>query len=170
MAEGGGLLNRYTVKSRIGGSNPPLSAIFYKGNLGLTHDQAHATKARAAVNWPGCLGLSDTLRTVEGGNSRHHQFFGGRVMSVSPSGEREKWQQPTPAIAHRCFAINYPLSTTRLTPQLHYAGGRKTPRRKPRAALRSHRSVITRAEVGGIGVDILRAAAKVIEPYQCRPV
>ena len=26
MAEGGGLLNRYTVKSRIGGSNPPLSA------------------------------------------------------------------------------------------------------------------------------------------------
>jgi hypothetical protein len=28
VAEGGGLLNRYTVKSRIGGSNPPLSAIF----------------------------------------------------------------------------------------------------------------------------------------------
>ena len=26
MAEGGGLLNRYTVKSRIGGSNPPLTA------------------------------------------------------------------------------------------------------------------------------------------------
>ena len=26
MAEGGGLLNRYTIKSRIGGSNPPLSA------------------------------------------------------------------------------------------------------------------------------------------------
>ena len=26
VAEGGGLLNRYTVKSRIGGSNPPLSA------------------------------------------------------------------------------------------------------------------------------------------------
>ncbi len=31
MAEGGGLLNRYTVKSRIGGSNPPLSAITYVG-------------------------------------------------------------------------------------------------------------------------------------------
>ncbi len=29
MAEGGGLLNRYTVKSRIGGSNPPLSATFF---------------------------------------------------------------------------------------------------------------------------------------------
>jgi hypothetical protein len=28
VAEGDGLLNRYTVKSRIGGSNPPLSAIF----------------------------------------------------------------------------------------------------------------------------------------------
>ena len=28
MAEGAGLLNRYTVKSRIGGSNPPLSASF----------------------------------------------------------------------------------------------------------------------------------------------
>ena len=27
VAEGGGLLNRYTAKSRIGGSNPPLSAI-----------------------------------------------------------------------------------------------------------------------------------------------
>jgi hypothetical protein len=27
VAEGGGLLNRYTVKSCIGGSNPPLSAI-----------------------------------------------------------------------------------------------------------------------------------------------
>ena len=27
VAEGDGLLNRYTVKSRIGGSNPPLSAI-----------------------------------------------------------------------------------------------------------------------------------------------
>ena len=32
MAEGGGLLNRYTVKSRIGGSNPPLSAILMKPN------------------------------------------------------------------------------------------------------------------------------------------
>ena len=28
VAEGDGLLNRYTAKSRIGGSNPPLSAIF----------------------------------------------------------------------------------------------------------------------------------------------
>ncbi len=31
MAEGGGLLNRYTVKSCIGGSNPPLSARLFKG-------------------------------------------------------------------------------------------------------------------------------------------
>jgi hypothetical protein len=30
VAEGGGLLNRYTVKSRIGGSNPPLSASPHK--------------------------------------------------------------------------------------------------------------------------------------------
>src|SRR5512137_2789102 len=29
VAEGGGLLNRCTVKSRTGGSNPPLSAIFH---------------------------------------------------------------------------------------------------------------------------------------------
>ena len=28
MAEGAGLLNRFTAKSRNGGSNPPLSAIF----------------------------------------------------------------------------------------------------------------------------------------------
>ena len=29
MAEGGGLLNRYRVKSSIGGSNPPLSARYH---------------------------------------------------------------------------------------------------------------------------------------------
>ena len=29
MAEGGGLLNRYTAKSGIGGSNPPLSASYF---------------------------------------------------------------------------------------------------------------------------------------------
>ena len=41
MAEGAGLLNRYTVKSRIGGSNPPLSAIFYKGIVTVTHKETH---------------------------------------------------------------------------------------------------------------------------------
>ena len=34
MAEGGGLLNRYAVNSRIGGSNPPPSANFL-GKLGF---------------------------------------------------------------------------------------------------------------------------------------
>src|ERR1035437_892579 len=33
VAEGGGLLNRYTVKSRIGGSNPPLSAKLHLDQL-----------------------------------------------------------------------------------------------------------------------------------------
>src|SRR5215472_2621091 len=36
VAEGGGLLNRYTVKSCIGGSNPPLSAraiLFARKNI-----------------------------------------------------------------------------------------------------------------------------------------
>ena len=33
VAEGGGLLNRYRVKSSIGGSNPPLSAIDSSGLL-----------------------------------------------------------------------------------------------------------------------------------------
>ena len=37
MAEGGGLLNRYTVKSRIGGSNPPLSATFIINDLQKQH-------------------------------------------------------------------------------------------------------------------------------------
>jgi hypothetical protein len=32
VAEGGGLLNRYRVKSSIGGSNPPLSAIYRNVN------------------------------------------------------------------------------------------------------------------------------------------
>ena len=41
VAEGGGLLNRYTVKSRIGGSNPPLSASLYKGILTVTHKGTH---------------------------------------------------------------------------------------------------------------------------------
>ena len=41
VAEGAGLLNRYTVKSRIGGSNPPLSAIFHKGILMVTHKGTH---------------------------------------------------------------------------------------------------------------------------------
>jgi hypothetical protein len=49
VAEGGGLLNRYTVKSRIGGSNPPLSAILYlcgfpefrSAKLCANYEQAH---------------------------------------------------------------------------------------------------------------------------------
>jgi hypothetical protein len=52
VAEGGGLLNRYTVKSRIGGSNPPLSASFISAarfhvigqNTLLTHAFALAKK------------------------------------------------------------------------------------------------------------------------------
>ena len=35
MAEGGGLLNRYRVKSSIGGSNPPLSASHFPSALNL---------------------------------------------------------------------------------------------------------------------------------------
>jgi hypothetical protein len=45
VAEGGGLLNRYTVKSRIGGSNPPLSAIldppFRTSSLALRPSLTH---------------------------------------------------------------------------------------------------------------------------------
>src|SRR6202042_2918886 len=36
VAEGDGLLNRYTVKSRIGGSNPPLSASSNFSRLGTS--------------------------------------------------------------------------------------------------------------------------------------
>ena len=46
MAEGAGLLNRYTVKSRIGGSNPPLSATFI--SLGLF--QNHGSVATSSGN------------------------------------------------------------------------------------------------------------------------
>jgi hypothetical protein len=46
VAEGDGLLNRYTAKSRIGGSNPPLSAIFYKGILTVTHKGTHKLQSR----------------------------------------------------------------------------------------------------------------------------
>ena len=44
MAEGGGLLNRCTVKSRTGGSNPPLSAI-----LALPSKRATIPKFSAKV-------------------------------------------------------------------------------------------------------------------------
>jgi hypothetical protein len=43
VAEGGGLLNRCTVKSRTGGSNPPLSAILisrFHGQSCLTQNIA----------------------------------------------------------------------------------------------------------------------------------
>ena len=46
MAEGGGLLNRYTVISRIVGSNPIPSASFSRAPLwvhGHTHDSADYT-------------------------------------------------------------------------------------------------------------------------------
>src|ERR1019366_6130401 len=51
VAEGGGLLNRCTVKSRTGGSNPPLSAISSSPNL------------------QGCIMLVDTARSWQGGQS-----------------------------------------------------------------------------------------------------
>ena len=44
MAEGGGLLNRYTVKSCIGGSNPPLSA--------KSRNPNHVAQHRAALSSP----------------------------------------------------------------------------------------------------------------------
>ncbi len=40
MAEGGGLLNRCTVKSRTGGSNPPLSASFKRPHFFDTEFQS----------------------------------------------------------------------------------------------------------------------------------
>ena len=60
MAEGGGLLNRYRVKSSIGGSNPPLSAI---------HIQPICTENSIVVQLPGfpgdpsCLFLNGHERT-----------------------------------------------------------------------------------------------------------
>src|SRR2546428_13352312 len=49
VAEGGGLLNRYTVKSRIGGSNPPLSASSIKPpQCRPTGCEYHANKSRSA--------------------------------------------------------------------------------------------------------------------------
>jgi hypothetical protein len=50
VAEGGGLLNRYRVKSSIGGSNPPLSARIKD------------------LSW-----ISSFLPTLNSGNSAHHQ-------------------------------------------------------------------------------------------------
>ena len=46
MAEGGGLLNRYTVNSRIGGSNPPPSASFVRTDSNAMHGK-HSLLAKA---------------------------------------------------------------------------------------------------------------------------
>ena len=59
-AEGGGLLNRYTVKSRIEGSNPSVSAIialyinWVYGFLEivLQMDQQHSRRSRRFINSP----------------------------------------------------------------------------------------------------------------------
>jgi hypothetical protein len=47
VAEGGGLLNRYTVKSCIGGSNPPLSASTF-GMKGLRPIRSTVSSNRSA--------------------------------------------------------------------------------------------------------------------------
>ena len=50
MAEGGGLLNRYTVKSRIEGSNPSVSATVpwvHSGHMGDGLFQRHRSHFRA---------------------------------------------------------------------------------------------------------------------------
>ena len=52
VAEGGGLLNRYRVKSSIGGSNPPLSAIILKITIAyflLNRRWANAPDAASGV-------------------------------------------------------------------------------------------------------------------------
>jgi hypothetical protein len=47
VAEGGGLLNRYTVKSRIEGSNPSVSAIL----LRATHFAGNAMRAKKELKF-----------------------------------------------------------------------------------------------------------------------
>jgi hypothetical protein len=49
VAEGGGLLNRYRVKSSIGGSNPPLSARYFL--LSTTCIKVGKCYIRTLVNW-----------------------------------------------------------------------------------------------------------------------
>ena len=51
MAEGGGLLNRYTLQRRIEGSNPSVSA---RSSVQFTSNQSRVSSAaRDAVNHPG---------------------------------------------------------------------------------------------------------------------
>jgi hypothetical protein len=52
VAEGGGLLNRYTVKSCIGGSNPPLSASSSTTSLSISaYSHTHLT----VLQFPSCF-------------------------------------------------------------------------------------------------------------------
>jgi len=59
VAEGGGLLNRYRVKSSIGGSNPPLSAIETSDNIRQGSMLNVKTPANAGVF---LFWLSDSIR------------------------------------------------------------------------------------------------------------
>src|SRR5271155_4019767 len=52
VAEGDGLLNRYTAKSRIGGSNPPLSAISIFFNGGTSSVKMSLASSLATLSAP----------------------------------------------------------------------------------------------------------------------
>jgi hypothetical protein len=55
VAEGGGLLNRYRIKSSIGGSNPPLSASFCES----ARSDAGAFACVEVFVWRMCVAAGD---------------------------------------------------------------------------------------------------------------
>ena len=81
VAEGGGLLNRYTVKSCIGGSNPPLSAsIFILFNLTCYDTFGDTLNRRCWGQVNKEVNLTKRVITAQGSPflpRRHHQPTAG---------------------------------------------------------------------------------------------
>ena len=70
MAEGDGLLNRYTVKICIGGSNPPLSAIINTGRtLNRGFEPVPADAGTSNTGNPTLSAILNTGRTPYRGRS-----------------------------------------------------------------------------------------------------
>jgi hypothetical protein len=86
VAEGGGLLNRYRVKSSIGGSNPPLSAISHhpwlesRGIIGTTAPPAPHASVAVLLAEPALLRCMREILTRFGG-----LFFRGQFASMERS-------------------------------------------------------------------------------------
>ncbi len=111
MAEGGGLLNRYTAKSCIGGSNPPLSAIFPAWRSGPSHG-AIPRFARAPANQGQAPGPHDgfprsALFCPLGALAQGLPLLLLAIARFTLPGLLRRWEED-PGGSYRSFNVNVP--------------------------------------------------------------